>query len=61
MKKKVVIITIAVVVALIVVAAVSMCYVQPSEFGCSFITTKDKDGNVLTGRNFDKPYSTAIQ
>ncbi len=26
-----------------------------SEFGCSFITTKDKDGNVLTGRNFDWP------
>ena len=29
--------------------------VQPTEFGCSFITTKDKDGNVLTGRNFDWP------
>ena len=27
----------------------------PTEFGCSFITTKDKDGNVLTGRNFDWP------
>ena len=29
--------------------------VQPSEFGCSFITAKDKDGNVLAGRNFDWP------
>ena len=29
--------------------------VQPEEFGCSFITTKDKDGNMLTGRNFDWP------
>ena len=29
--------------------------VQPAEFGCSFITTKDKDGSVLTGRNFDWP------
>ena len=29
--------------------------VQSTEFGCSFITTKDKDGNVLTGRNFDWP------
>ena len=28
---------------------------QPTEFGCSFITVKDKDGNVLTGRNFDWP------
>ena len=27
----------------------------PTEFGCSFITTKDKDGSVLTGRNFDWP------
>ena len=27
----------------------------PAEFGCSFITTKDKDGKVLTGRNFDWP------
>ena len=27
----------------------------PAEFGCSFITTKDKDGSVLTGRNFDWP------
>jgi len=26
---------------------------MPAEFGCSFITAKDKDGNVLTGRNFD--------
>ena len=29
--------------------------VQSAEFGCSFITAKDKDGNVLTGRNFDWP------
>ena len=28
---------------------------RPAEFGCSFITTKDKEGNVLTGRNFDWP------
>lgn len=28
---------------------------QPTEFGCSFITVKDKDGKVLTGRNFDWP------
>ena len=25
------------------------------KFGCSFITAKNKDGNVLTGRNFDWP------
>lgn len=31
--------------------------VEPAEFGCSFITVKDKDGNVLTGRNFDWPNS----
>lgn len=29
--------------------------VELAEFGCSFITVKDKDGNVLTGRNFDWP------
>ena len=29
--------------------------VQPAEYGCSFISTKDKDGSVLTGRNFDWP------
>ena len=29
--------------------------VQPAEFGCSFITSKDKDGNMLIGRNFDWP------
>ena len=29
--------------------------VQSTEFGCSFITVKDKDENVLTGRNFDWP------
>lgn len=29
--------------------------VQPAEFGCSFISAKDKNGNVLTGRNFDWP------
>ena len=29
--------------------------VKPTEFGCSFITVKDKNGNVLTGRNFDWP------
>lgn len=28
---------------------------QPTEFGCSFITVKDKVGKVLTGRNFDWP------
>ena len=27
--------------------------VQPTEFGCSFITAKDKDGKVLTGRNLE--------
>ena len=29
--------------------------VESSEFGCSFITVRDKDSNVLTGRNFDWP------
>ena len=29
--------------------------VQSNEFGCSFITVKDENGNVLTGRNFDWP------
>ncbi len=29
--------------------------VQPTDFGCSFISTKDKDGNMLIGRNFDWP------
>ena len=34
---------------------VSPPVVEPAEFGCSFITAKDRDGNVLTGRNFDWP------
>lgn len=29
--------------------------VKPADFGCSFISVKDKDGNMLTGRNFDWP------
>lgn len=29
--------------------------VRPQEFGCSFICAQDKEGNSLTGRNFDWP------
>ena len=29
--------------------------VKPADFGCSYISAKDKDGNMLTGRNFDWP------
>ncbi len=33
--------------------------VQPQEFGCSFICAQDKEGNSLTGRNFDWPNCTS--